>query len=79
VLLTRAGPTSSGAAVTGQLHEHDAVDIACQTRGETVAQSGWGTSSVWDQLANGSWVSDLYVNTPNVNAFSPPIPQCSAK
>jgi len=79
VLLTRAGPTSSGAGVTGQLHEHDAVDIACQTRGETVAQSGWGTSSVWDQLANGSWVSDLYVNTPNVNAFSPPIPQCSAK
>jgi LasA protease len=72
----RAGPGYSNYAQTGQLHEGDPVDVVCQTRGETVSQSGWGTSSVWDRLTNASWVTDLYVDTPNINQFSPPIPQC---
>jgi hypothetical protein len=33
-------------------------------------------SDIWDQIENGSIVSDDYVNTSNFDAYSPPIPSC---
>jgi len=61
------------------LPEGTNVKILCQTRGETVPDRQ-RKSDVWDSImtddGRGGWVSDLYVNTPNIGRFSPPIPVC---
>ena len=72
----RSGPGYSSFAMTGDLHEGDTVDIACQAQGEVVSEQGWGTSGIWDKLTNGSWASDLYIDTPAIGKFSSGIPQC---
>ena len=33
-------------------------------------------SHIWNQLADGTFVTDFYCDTPNYNKFSPPIPVC---
>ena len=33
-------------------------------------------SDIWNQLADGTFVSDFYCDTPYFNKFSPPIPVC---
>src|SRR6516162_914458 len=33
-------------------------------------------SNIWNQLADGTFVTDVYCDTPNFNRFSPPIPVC---
>jgi len=71
----RSGPGYSHYAVVGVRLDADPVNIACQTRGERVS-NGRSSSSVWNRLENGAWASDFYINTPNVDAFTPPIPQC---
>ncbi|MGW2563822.1 peptidase [Streptomyces sp. NPDC001514] len=38
------------------------VPINCQTPGETVT-GPYGTTNLWDNIANGQFVSDAYVNT----------------
>ncbi len=78
ILLTRKGPGFSAHPIAGRLHEGDPVDIVCQDTGETVTQAGGPSSNVWDRLPDRTWVSDLYVTTPNVGTFSPPNPQCGS-
>ena len=68
----RSGPSSSD-SVVGSLPFHSSINIACQTTGSDV-----NGSNIWDQLSSGQYVSDYFVNTPNVNTWSPPIPQCPA-
>jgi hypothetical protein len=67
----RIGPLTSS-EVTGSLPDNSTIYIACQTMGSSV-----DGSKIWDQLANGSYVSDYWTTTPNVGTWSPPIPQCS--
>ncbi len=43
-----------------------------------MTQAGGPSSNVWDRLPDRTWVSDLYVTTPNVGTFSPPNPQCGS-
>ncbi len=50
------------------------VDINCQAR----SSSSLNGSSMWDNLADGGWITDYYVNTPNFNNFSPGIPRCDS-
>ncbi|MFE7410980.1 peptidase [Streptomyces laurentii] len=38
------------------------VPVNCQRRGETVT-GPYGTSNIWDNIANGQYVSDTYVHT----------------
>ncbi|MGW0967883.1 hypothetical protein [Streptomyces sp. NPDC002516] len=38
------------------------VPIRCQTEGESV-NGYYGTSTIWDNIANGQFVSDAYVQT----------------
>ncbi|MFE3037676.1 peptidase [Streptomyces canus] len=38
------------------------VPIYCQTPGTTVT-GPYGTSNIWDNISNGEYVSDAYVNT----------------
>jgi hypothetical protein len=62
---------------TGHYSEGQEVGIVCQTTGDTVGPSPiypYNSSDIWDKLTDGSYVSDLYVDTPNVNWWSPPIP-----
>lgn len=77
-LRTRKSPNLS-AEVAGVKNDGDVVDIVCQTTGDRVYGKDGSSSTVWDKLFDGSFVSDYYVDTPGVGgAFSPPIPQCSA-
>jgi uncharacterized protein YraI len=66
----RAGP-GLGFAILRTLAQGSSVMIACQGRGDQVAGS-----TVWDHLAEGGWVSDWYMDTPGVNAFSPGCATC---
>ncbi|HUJ04819.1 MAG TPA: glycoside hydrolase domain-containing protein [Streptosporangiaceae bacterium] len=45
--------------------------VTCQQVGGKV-----GTTSVWDKLTSGGWVTDYYVATPSKTTYSPPIPLC---
>jgi surface antigen len=74
-LTLRAGPGYSGYAAVGGLPEGGEADVVCQAMGQTVS-NGYASSAVWDRLTNGDWASDFYIDTPNIGAFSPPIPQC---
>ncbi len=59
-------------AVTGTFAPGSALTLACQARGTAVS-----TTSVWDKLADGSYVSDYYVSTPSGTGYSAPLPRCN--
>jgi archaellum component FlaF (FlaF/FlaG flagellin family) len=69
----RSGPSTS-ASVVGSLAYNSTIYIGCQTQGSNV-----NGSTVWDQLTNGSFVSDDWVNTPVFDTWTPGIPQCSSQ
>lgn len=77
-LKIRNGPGYTNYQQIGVLSDGDELRIVCQARGERVGPSPrtGNSSSIWDRLQGGGWVSDLYATTPNVDQFSPPIPQC---
>ena len=73
----RTGPGYTHYAVTRVLSDGNAVDIVCQTRGESVSGADGSSSNVWDRLAQGDYAADFYIDTPGMTgSFSPPIPQC---
>ena len=76
-LREHTAPTVSS-TVVGVLADGTPLDIACQTRGDNVTAPNGVQSSVWDQLTNSYFISDLWVTTPNVNQFTPGIPQCGS-
>ncbi|HEX6932746.1 MAG TPA: glycoside hydrolase domain-containing protein [Streptosporangiaceae bacterium] len=47
------------------------LSVVCQTPGPAV-----GTTTVWDKLNNGSYVTDYYVSTPSKTTYSAPITRC---
>lgn len=61
-----AGYPTAGVVPTGGL-----AWIVCQGPGSKV-----GTTSVWDRLGDGRWVSDYFVATPGKPGYSPPVPRC---
>ncbi|MFW5473113.1 glycoside hydrolase domain-containing protein [Knoellia sp. CPCC 206450] len=67
---TRSGPGTSY-AVNGSLQGGALAWVACQKTGNTV-----GTTSVWDQLVDGRWVSDYYVSNASNTTWSWPVPRC---
>lgn len=69
-LNVRSGPGTQFARIAS-LSEGQQVSISCQTRGSVVAGS-----SVWDEIGAGEYVSDWFINTPVVNAFTPGLSQC---
>lgn len=73
-----SGPGAGSFRAVGAVYEGQHATVACQTRGQTMSASSGRTSAIWDRLANGGFVSDLYLNTPNVGEFSPPLPRCGA-
>lgn len=69
-LKERASPSTS-AAVTTTFGYGDVLDITCQTTGEQI----YG-DSVWDRLADGGYVFDLYTTTTGGLGFTKGIPRC---
>src|SRR4051812_13189446 len=60
-LKVRSGPgTTYGVVRT--LAEGAKVPIYCQTPGQTVT-GPYGTSKIWDSIADGQYVSDAYIHT----------------
>jgi uncharacterized protein YraI len=60
-LNVRNGPGTSYSIVR-ILPEGSKVPVYCQTPGTTVT-GPYGTSNIWDNISNGQYVSDAYVNT----------------
>ncbi|KAB2974073.1 MULTISPECIES: SH3 domain-containing protein [unclassified Streptomyces] len=60
-LNVRGGPGTSYPIVK-VLPEGARVSIYCQRPGTTVT-GPYGTSSIWDNIANGEYVSDAYIKT----------------
>jgi hypothetical protein len=73
-----SGPGIASFRMVGSLHEGQAVNILCQAPGEVVAGQNGGSSSIWDRLDSGAFVSDYYISTPNVGTYSPPLPLCKS-
>jgi surface antigen/uncharacterized protein YraI len=71
VLYERTGPATSYPS-KGSLPNGAAIKVACQTTGSEVNN----TSNIWDLLTTGYFVSDYYVDTPDVGKYSPGIAQC---
>ncbi|MET9089499.1 hypothetical protein ABZX77_47890 [Streptomyces sp. NPDC004237] len=57
----RSGP-GTNYTITRTLVENTRVPIFCQTPGTTVS-GYYGTTNIWDNIDNGEFVSDAYVNT----------------
>ena len=57
----RSGP-GTGYSIVGTLPGSSKVLLYCQTPGTTVTGT-YGTSNIWDNISNGEFISDAYVNT----------------
>ncbi|MFJ7293125.1 hypothetical protein [Streptomyces collinus] len=60
-LAVRTGPGTSYGIVR-YLPVGAQVPIYCQTPGQTITGT-YGTTNIWDNIDNGQYVSDAYVNT----------------
>ncbi|WP_433160605.1 glycoside hydrolase domain-containing protein [Kribbella sp. CA-247076] len=66
-----SGP-STAYPVRSTIPANAGVRIVCQTFGPKI-----GTTTVWNKLVDGTYVTDYYVRTPNKPGYSAPIPGCS--
>jgi hypothetical protein len=66
-----SGP-STAYPVRSTIAANTTVRIVCQTFGPKI-----GTTTVWNKLIDGTYVTDYYVRTPNKTGYSAPIPGCS--
>ncbi len=76
----RAGASTQTSQISSIPVAGTAIDIACQTAGQTVSLPGWGTSPIWDKLngyGNG-YISDLFVRETSYAQFDPRLPRCGA-
>jgi uncharacterized protein YraI len=48
------------------------VRVVCQAAGTKI-----GTTSVWNKLTDGNYLSDYYVSTPSNTGYSAPLPRCT--
>ena len=70
-LNARSGPGTSFPVVSTHA-AGSTLAVMCQGLGTLV-----GTTSVWNRLTNGGWVSDYYVSTPSNTTFSSPLQRCT--
>jgi uncharacterized protein YraI len=72
-LTVRSGP-GTGYSAVGSVADGARVTIYCQTSGSTVTGT-YGTSSIWDRIGSGRYISDAYVNT-GYDGYIPNVPRC---
>jgi len=70
-LNARTGPSTSYPIVTTYA-PGSTVPVVCQAPGSTI-----GSTSVWDKLSTGTYVTDYYSSTPSNTGYSAPLPRCS--
>ncbi|MFW6205458.1 MAG: glycoside hydrolase domain-containing protein, partial [Actinomycetota bacterium] len=70
-LHARTGPGTSYPTSGSALPRGSLAYVVCQTSGSTV-----GTTSVWNKLRDGRWVSDHYVSNRSTDSWSSPVPRC---
>ena len=70
-LNARTGPSTSY-PIARIYTSGSTVQVVCQAPGSAVA-----TTSVWDKLTDGTYVTDFYVSTPSKTSYSAPLPHCS--
>ncbi|MGP4048879.1 peptidase [Streptomyces sp. 2A115] len=68
-LNVRSGPGTTYSIVR-VLPEGVRVPINCQCPGETI-RGPYGTTNLWDNIADGEYVSDVYVNTGSDGYIAP--------
>jgi hypothetical protein len=71
-----ASPEPCGTKALGRLHEGEVAEVVCQTRGGTVRAADGRSSTIWDKLLDGNFVTDLYVDTPYLDRLVPGIRRC---
>ena len=69
-LNARSGPSTSYPVVR-TIPSGSTVQVVCQRPGLRVH-----TTSVWDKLTDGTYVTDYYVSTPSDTTYSAPLPLC---
>ena len=69
-VVARSGPGRSYPAVK-TYPAGASVTVVCQAPGSSV-----GTTTVWDKLTDGSYVTDVRVNTPSGTGYSAPVTRC---
>ena len=80
-LNVHSGPADSY-QVVGTLANREPLSILCQTEGAPTTNSLGDSSSVWDQLTSGGYISDEYTNTDGAritgteSGFAPDIAAC---
>ena len=80
-LNVHSGPADSY-QVVGTLTNREPLSILCQTEGAPTTNSLGDSSSVWDQLTSGGYISDEYTNTDGAritgteSGFAPDIAPC---
>ncbi len=72
-LTVRSGPGTSYAPV-GTVADGAKVTISCHTTGTSVTGT-YGTSTIWDRIGSGRFISDAYVYTGH-DGFIPGVPRC---
>ncbi|MGN9894153.1 peptidoglycan DD-metalloendopeptidase family protein [Micromonospora sp. L31] len=72
-LTVRSGP-GTGYSAVGSVADGASVTIYCQTTGTTVTGT-YGTSSIWDRIGSGRFISDAYVYTGH-DGWIPNVPRC---
>ncbi|MEU7998908.1 peptidoglycan DD-metalloendopeptidase family protein [Micromonospora sp. NPDC049060] len=72
-LTVRSGP-GTGYAAVDTLANGTTVTIYCQTNGTTVTGT-YGTSSIWNRIGTGRYISDAYTYTGH-DGFIPNVPRC---
>jgi hypothetical protein len=71
-LTVRAGASTSTADV-GSLNDGATVRITCQKHGQSISGT-FGTSTLWDQIGAGRYISDAYVSTGSDGQVAPTCP-----
>ncbi|SCL69568.1 M23 family metallopeptidase [Micromonospora chersina] len=72
-LTVRSGP-GTGYSAVGTVADGASVTIYCQTSGTSVTGT-YGTSSIWDRIGSGRYISDAYVYT-GYDGYIPGVPRC---
>ncbi|GAB3336392.1 peptidoglycan DD-metalloendopeptidase family protein [Micromonospora halotolerans] len=72
-LTVRSGP-GTGYSAVGSVADGAGVTIYCQTSGTSVTGT-YGTSSIWDRIGSGRFISDAYVYT-GYDGYIPGVPRC---
>ncbi|MFC3500975.1 peptidoglycan DD-metalloendopeptidase family protein [Micromonospora krabiensis] len=72
-LTVRSGP-GTGYSSVGTVADGTRVTIQCQTSGTSVTGT-YGTSTIWDRIGSGRFISDAYVYTGH-DGYIPNVPRC---